>query len=109
MGQIDQKRMEYHVNLRELTVCRGINLLRKFFYIHLKPHLNLQPSNQRKLDPPTTIEQQNIKNLKIKFHTLLRTSESEADETNVIASPLVPNLPALPTCWKQSEISGMTM
>lgn len=31
-------------------------------------------------------------------HTWLRTSESAAEETNVIARPLVPNLPALPTC-----------
>ena len=35
---------------------------------------------------------------KTNFHTSLRTSESEADDINVIASPLVPNLPALPTC-----------
>jgi hypothetical protein len=30
--------------------------------------------------------------------TWLRTSESEAEATNVIARPLVPNRPALPTC-----------
>lgn len=38
--------------------------------------------------------------------TWLRTSESDADETNVIASPLVPNLPALPTyteCQKKKK------
>ena len=34
-------------------------------------------------------------------NTWLRTSESDVDETNVIASPLVPNLPALPTYEKQ--------
>lgn len=33
------------------------------------------------------------------FETWLRISESEADDTKVIARPLVPNLPALPT-WK---------
>lgn len=31
-------------------------------------------------------------------YTSLRTSESAAEDTNVIASPFVPNLPALPTC-----------
>lgn len=54
-------KMDGTINAQErLTVCRGINLFRKFFYIHLKPHLNLQPSNQRNLDPPT-FEQQNNK------------------------------------------------
>ena len=34
----------------------------------------------------------------ISMMTWLRTSESEADDTKVIARPFVPNLPALPTC-----------
>lgn len=34
--------------------------------------------------------------------TWLSVSESEAEETNVIARPLVPNLPARPTCGKFS-------
>jgi len=34
--------------------------------------------------------------------TWLSVSESEAEETNVIAKPLVPNLPARPTCGKFS-------
>lgn len=32
-----------------------------------------------------------------RYFTWLRTSESDADDTNVIASPLVPNRPARPT------------
>jgi len=36
---------------------------------------------------------------KINCRTWLRTSESEADDTKVIARPFVPNLPALPTCY----------
>lgn len=34
--------------------------------------------------------------------TWLSVSESEAEDTNVIARPLVPNLPARPTCGKFS-------
>ena len=39
----------------------------------------------------------------LEARTSLRTSESAAEETNVIASPLVPNLPALPTCHGLEE------
>lgn len=83
-----------------LTVSGCINLLRKLLYIDLKPLLYLSNiCNCHFTKYPTQYQGEFSMDLwrKIKLHTWLRTSESEADATKVMARPLVPNLPALPT------------
>lgn len=53
------------------------------------------------------INTKKVKNYKKKYECLvtwLRTSESEEEDTNVIARPFVPKRPALPT-WIESNRS----
>lgn len=81
----------------KLTVSWRVNLLRKFFNINFKPLLHLQRVKGDPLIDAKNQKENSQTNQISHYQTWLRTSESDAEETNVMASPLVPNLPALPT------------